>query len=36
MVFASPLLLETPCRTVEEMALVNALCLLREHGGDDF
>ena len=36
MVFASPLLLETPCRTVEEMALVNALCLLREHGGDSF
>lgn len=35
-VFASPLLLETPCRTVEEMALVNALCLLREHGGDSF
>ena len=35
-VFASPLLLETPCRTVEEMALVNALCLLREHGGDNF
>ncbi len=36
MVFASPLLLETPCRTVEELALVNALCLLREHGGDSF
>lgn len=36
MVFASPLLLETPCRTVEEMSLVNALCLLREHGGDSF
>jgi len=35
-VFASPLLLETPCRTVEEMALVNALCMLREHGGDSF
>lgn len=35
-VFASPLLLETPCRTVEEMALVNALCLLREHGGEHF
>lgn len=35
-VFASPLLLETPCRTVEEMMLVNALCLLREHGGDSF
>ena len=36
MVFASPLLLETPCRTVEEMSLVNALCALREHGGDSF
>ena len=36
MVFASPLLLETPCRTVEQMALVNALCALREHGGDSF
>lgn len=35
-VFASPLLLETPCRTVPEMMLVNALCLLREHGGDNF
>ncbi len=36
MVFASPLLLETPCRTVQEMTLVNTLCLLREHGGDSF
>ncbi|BBC99509.1 TM0106 family RecB-like putative nuclease [Sphingobium sp. YG1] len=35
-VFASPLLLETPCRTVAEMMLVNALCFLREHGGDSF
>jgi predicted RecB family nuclease len=35
-VFASPLLLETPCRSVEEMALVNTLCILREHGGDSF
>lgn len=35
-VFASPLLLETACRTVEEMSLVNALCMLREHGGDSF
>ena len=35
-VFASPLLLETPCRTVEEMSLVNTLCMLREHGGDSF
>jgi len=36
MVFASPLLLETPCRSIEEMALVNALCLLHEYGGDSF
>lgn len=36
MVFTSPALLETPCRTVEEMALVNTLCLLREYGGDSF
>ncbi len=36
MVFASPLLLETPCRTIEEMSLVNALCMLREYGGDSF
>jgi uncharacterized protein len=36
MVFASPALLETPCRTVEEIALVNALCMLREYGGDSF
>lgn len=36
MVFASPALLETPCRTIEEMALVNALCLLCEYGGDSF
>lgn len=36
MVFASPLLLETPCRTIEEMAMVNTLCLLREYGGDKF
>jgi uncharacterized protein len=35
-VFASPLLLETPCRSVEEMSLVNALCMLREYGGDRF
>ncbi|MBB3877011.1 MAG: TM0106 family RecB-like putative nuclease [Sphingomonas sp.] len=35
-VLANPKLLETPCQTVEEMALVNALCLLREHGGDRF
>lgn len=36
MVFASPDLLETPCRTIEEMALVNALCMLREYGGESF
>ena len=35
-VFASPLLLETPCRTVEDMALVNVLCMLREFGHDRF
>lgn len=34
MVFASPALLETPCRTVEETALVNTLCMVREYGGD--
>ncbi len=33
-VFANPALLETPCRTVEEMQLVNTLCRLREHGED--
>lgn len=31
-VFASPQLLDTPCNTIEEMTLVNALCLLAEHG----
>jgi uncharacterized protein len=36
MVFASPLLLEIPCRTIDEMTLVNTLCVLREHGGDSF
>lgn len=36
MVFASPALLETPCRTIEEMAMVNALCMLHEYGGDSF
>ena len=36
MVFASPRLLDTPCRTIEEMSLVNALCMLREYGGDSF
>jgi uncharacterized protein len=36
MVFASPTLLETPCRTIEDMMLVNTLCLLREYGGDNF
>jgi uncharacterized protein len=32
-VFASPLLLEVPCRTIRDMTLVNTLCLLNEHGG---
>ncbi len=32
-VFASPLLLEVPCRTVDDMMLVNTLCRLHEHGG---
>ena len=36
MVFANPLLLEVPCRTVEQMVLVNTLCSLREYGGDNF
>ena len=31
-VFASPALLETPCRTIEEMTLVNALCALDAYG----
>lgn len=31
-VFASPALLETPCRTIEEMRLVNALCALDAYG----
>lgn len=35
-VFASPLLLETQCCSVREITLVNALCLLREYGGDSF
>jgi uncharacterized protein len=30
-VFASPTLLETPCRTVEQMRLVNTLCLLNTY-----
>lgn len=32
LVFASPLLLEVACHTVEDMRLVNSLCALREHG----
>ncbi|KZC74985.1 hypothetical protein AYR46_23420, partial [Sphingobium yanoikuyae] len=36
MVFASPLLLETSCRTIEDMTLINTLCLLRDYGGDSF
>jgi uncharacterized protein len=31
-VIASPSLLDTPVRTVEQMKLVNTLCLLEEHG----
>lgn len=31
-VFASPRLLEVPCRSVEDMILANTLCLLAEHG----
>lgn len=34
--FASPRLLETPCRTVEDMMRVNAVCALRDYGGDSF
>jgi predicted RecB family nuclease len=30
-VYASPALLETPCRTIQEMALVNALCALADY-----
>lgn len=29
--FASPTLLETPCRTIHEMSLVNTLCMLAEY-----
>jgi uncharacterized protein len=32
-VFARPLLLEVPCRTIRDKTLVNTLCLLNEHGG---
>ena len=31
LMFASPALLQTPCRTVREMALVNTLCRLAEY-----
>lgn len=31
LVFASPALLEVPCRTIHEMSLVNTLCLLAEY-----
>ena len=31
LVFASPRLLEVPCRTIKDMMLVNTLCLLAEH-----
>ena len=30
-VVASPRLLDTPCATLEEMKLVNALCAVREY-----
>src|SRR5262249_2609533 len=32
-IFASPLLLEAPCSTVEQMRLVNALCWARAYAG---
>lgn len=35
-VFASPALLETSCRTIEEMSLVNVMCMLRDFEGDRF
>jgi uncharacterized protein len=31
MVFASPKLLEVPCKTIDEMKLVNALCAVHHH-----
>lgn len=31
LMFASPALLETPCRTIREMSLVNTLCMLAEY-----
>jgi predicted RecB family nuclease len=32
-VFASPRLLDVPCRTIDEMRLVNALCAVADHAG---
>jgi uncharacterized protein len=31
MVFASPRLLDVPCRTIEQMRLVNALCAVADY-----
>lgn len=36
MVFASPRLLEIPCRTVRQMTLVNTLCMLAERSEAEF
>src|SRR2546430_9380698 len=33
-IFASPLLLETPCNTIEQMRLVNALCWAYSYAQD--
>jgi superfamily I DNA and/or RNA helicase len=30
-VFASPRLLDVPCRTIEQMRLINALCAVADH-----
>jgi hypothetical protein len=30
-IFASPRLLDVPCRTIEQMRLVNALCSVADH-----
>jgi uncharacterized protein len=32
-VFASPRLLDVPCRTIDEMRLVNALCAVADYAG---
>jgi uncharacterized protein len=31
--FCSPRLLDVPCSTLEDMRLVNSLCMVREHAG---